>query len=547
MRHFLVFSMVSLVLAASDSLAESFQVEFDGEDPALEIVSGAWGLDKTGSFNGNYRFSAPGPADGSSHAVWTLDGLPPAEYDVEFYVDNGNYAANAEYIVESAAGVETVTVSQNFVGEGWHALGTFTFRHAGRITQTDYWVGAGTKVIADALRVTTSVAPQTSTYRSQPPFVTITIDDLGGYDPNNSSSPTGQLFAAAPNASYAVFPFSSYTQQVLAAGTSQSIEILLHQPMQYVGQPDYNASDPQRLYINMTDNEIRNTLNTNLDAVDHGVSGINNHQGSRFSQYRHGLDIVMEELKARGLYFFDSRTITDAVGFDAARDAGLLTVERDLFIDGETTQETIDKILSLAHRALAAPNNVYTGIGHQRTHTTPGVIAAVAELESLGVELAPVSRALSLIVETHSQPAGSSFSTAGEWTESDNDMMSQSLRDGTALHAEGGTEALAQFIASVTRPGRYRVFMGFPYDPSNAENVQIVISTGAVVYTLSLDQSRDPGRWHYLGSMNFDEGDAIIAIDAAHAEAGTRVWADAIRLQYAGEAVESGGTTWLLY
>jgi hypothetical protein len=262
--HFIIF--LGIILILSFQSAGAYQMVFDGEDPVLSVKTGGFVLDKTGSFNGNFKFSAVGPSIGTSLGVWTIDGIPTGTYDIEFYVDNGDYAATAEYIIEDDYGVSTVIRSQNYVGTGWHSLSTCAFTNAGRITQTDHWTGAGTKVIADALRLTFQGTPTLPTIDVVTPAISIIVDDLGTYDPNNASSYTYQLFEQCISITYAVMPFQTYTNAVLQKANTKGIETIMHQAMQYVGQGDYNPSDPTRLYIGMSDAEILSCFTTNLNS-----------------------------------------------------------------------------------------------------------------------------------------------------------------------------------------------------------------------------------------------------------------------------------------
>lgn len=225
--------LAPLMVACGIAGAQSYQIVLDGEDPAYSVASGAWALDKTGLFHGNFKFSAPGPGSGSAVSVWTIDGLPAGTYDVEFHVDNGDYAENAQYIVESDAGIESVVRSQNFVGTGWHPLGTFDFFHQGRITQTDEWTGAGTKVIADALRLTLHGSPQIPAVNVVPAEITLVVDDLGALNPNVETTDTWKLFnQSSPEICYAIIPFLTHSTAVLQNAQSLGIETILHQPMQ---------------------------------------------------------------------------------------------------------------------------------------------------------------------------------------------------------------------------------------------------------------------------------------------------------------------------
>jgi len=133
---------------------------FDGEDPCFRVASG-FALDKSVGFLGSFKFSATGPSTNPPTAVggWDIDTIPDGEYAIDFYCDTGNYASDAEYIVESVDGLRTLTRSQNYVSVGWHTLGTFNIKGAVRFTQTNHWSGTGTKVIADAMRSTLLTEP----------------------------------------------------------------------------------------------------------------------------------------------------------------------------------------------------------------------------------------------------------------------------------------------------------------------------------------------------------------------------------------------------
>lgn len=522
------------LLLAGSVRAQTYQIILDGEDPVYSTQSGTWALDKTGTFLGNYKFSAPGPAAGTSIAVWTIDGIPAGTYDVEFYVDNGDYAQNAQYIVESDSGTSTITRSQNFVGTGWHTLGTFNFYHQGRIKQTDQWTGAGTKVIADALRITLQGTPVVPTLNVVPPQITLVIDDLGAENPANTSTFAWNLFNnASHDICYAIIPFLTYSTPVLVDAQSKGIQTILHQPMQYIGLPDTNPSDPSRLYIGMTDSQVLSTLQTNLNAVSPYTVGLNNHQGSRFSQYQHGLEIVVDELKARNQFFFDSRTISDNLGFDVARQRGLPAVERDLFIDGNTIADTKANILSLALRAKYAPNYAHTGIGHPRTNTVPGILQALADLPAMGVTLRRIKETTAIIVESDFQPAGSSFSLTGPWTPTSDDMISQECEDGNAHTLTGASPGSATFTPDLAFTGNYQVFVGFTKDPNNSPTVKVTIHGAAAEQTFVLDQLTDPNRWHYIGTYPFDAGNqGWIALDNSLSSPAHTVRADAAKFVY---------------
>lgn len=290
-----------------------------------------------------------------------------------------------------------------------------------------------------------------------------------------------------------------------------------------------------RLYVGMADAAILSTLRTNLDSTAPYVVGANNHQGSRFSQYGHGLGIVVDELKLRSQFYLDSRTISDSVAYDVARQRGLPTVERDLFIDGATVQDTKDLILSLALRAKHDPNGTYVGIGHQRTNTTPGIIGVVPEVQAMGVGFRRIRRQAAIVVESDFQPAGSTFAADGPWTTDLDDMINQECHDGSALELTGAEPGSATFRPHLPWRGRWRVFVGFAKGPSASSAVRVTIRDAVGEHALALDQLSDPNRWHYLGTYPFDSGtDGSVAIDNSLSAPPEVVRADAVKLVYDG-------------
>ncbi len=529
---------MAVAVAFTASSASAYQIVFDGEDSSFRVKSGNWILDKTGTFLGNYQFSAAGPGTGSSLAVWDIDGIPDGTYLVEFHVDNGNYAAAAQYLVEDDSGIQTVKRSQNYVGTGWHSIGTFTFTGAGRITQTDLWTGAGTKVIADALRLTLQGEAAPPAEGSAPPEVTIVVDDLGALNPASPGTYTHTLFNQAPGLAYAIIPFLTYSAAVLDDAETKDIETMLHQPLQYIGQADSNPSDPHRLYISMTPTKILQVLDENLTNVAPHVGGLNNHQGSRFSQYRPGLEVMIQNLKDRNMYFLDSRTISDSVAYDIAREKGLLTAERDLFVDGTSVANTKALIETVARQALNAPNYNYVMICHQREYTVPGILQALPVLQSWGVSLKTLERNLHYIVETDKIPPGASVDVNGLCTSTTQDMISHECFDGDAL--ELSTEASSvTFRPALPKAGNYRVFAGNTF--SNA-TINHRSGTAQKVVT-----ANDRHKWTYLGTYPFNAGTAgSVAINATTNPVATTI-ADSVKFVYDGPLDLSGVTDWQLF
>ena len=128
----------------------------DNDEPGF-TYSGDWGISTQGNIYGcSKRFNNPG--DGSDTTTWNFDPIPPGTYEVAFWINDNNYASSAGYYIkhdEAPAAGELVSADQNFVGDGWHELGTFSFTggNAEIILTNASWQGEGIYVVADAMRL----------------------------------------------------------------------------------------------------------------------------------------------------------------------------------------------------------------------------------------------------------------------------------------------------------------------------------------------------------------------------------------------------------
>ena len=76
--------------------------------------------------------------------------------------------------------------------------------------------------------------------------------------------------------SIAVIPRLAYSKEVAELTHQHGKTVMLHQPMQPLGKADPGSG---AIYVDMSDKDVRKTLNDNLDSIPH-VVGFNNHMGS---------------------------------------------------------------------------------------------------------------------------------------------------------------------------------------------------------------------------------------------------------------------------
>ena len=96
-----------------------------------------------------------------------------------------------------------------------------------------------------------------------------------------------------------------------------------------------------------------------------GAAGLNNHEGSRFTSDTAALSPVMQAVKARGLFFLDSKTSPASKVEHVARAAGIKAGGRDIFLDDDQSEAAVRAQLT----ALAATQGAAIAIGHPHVVT----------------------------------------------------------------------------------------------------------------------------------------------------------------------------------
>ena len=159
----------------------------------------------------------------------------------------------------------------------------------------------------------------------------------------------------------AVLPNAARSAEVARSLGAQGRELLLHMPMEPLGNHGPGPGEGA-VEVGLSDREIGARVERALDVV-RGAAGVNNHMGSRATADRASMRPVMEVLKARGLFFLDSRTTPESVAEAVARETGLPALHRDVFLDVVSEPDAIRHALSQAV-ARAQAQGFAVAIGH---------------------------------------------------------------------------------------------------------------------------------------------------------------------------------------
>ena len=162
---------------------------------------------------------------------------------------------------------------------------------------------------------------------------------------------------------------------------------MVHMPM----QPKSRDVDPGPNVLT-PDTAPEETLKRILWGLDRfqGYVGVNNHMGSRFTEYVEGMEILLQEIKRRGLLFLDSRTSAKSVGAGIALAIDLPFAERNVFLDNVPEIAVVNKQLKLLENT-AKRQGYAIAIGHPRDATIFALSQWLSVLAEKGFVQVPIS------------------------------------------------------------------------------------------------------------------------------------------------------------
>ena len=228
------------------------------------------------------------------------------------------------------------------------------------------------------------------------PMIAVIIDDMG-LDHRRSQE---ILDLAGP----LTISFMSYAEDMprqLAEARAKGDEIMMHVPMEPLD--DRVDPGPGVLTDKLSAREVRERLDADLGKFG-GIVGINNHMGSKFTAYAPGMEVVMQDLRERGLLFIDSLTTEKSVGLAMARRYGVPSAGRNVFLDNAGDLISVDYELGKLEEVARAKGNAIA-IGHPRDATIAALIKWLPTLKDKGFVLVPVTAIVRARMQNETQAA----------------------------------------------------------------------------------------------------------------------------------------------
>ncbi len=189
-----------------------------------------------------------------------------------------------------------------------------------------------------------SRASRAAAPRPSKPLAAIIIDDMG-LNPRIER----RFFKLGLTLNFSFLPFNPYTKPLAREAHRLGFEVLVHIPL-----VSKNGTHPRGLItMNMGIREVKRRVREDILAVPYAI-GANHHEGSWFTTDPRRTRWVLEEVKALGLFYVDSRTTPDTVVPKVARAIGLPYAERRVFLDhtfdAASIKKEINRFISRAKR-----------------------------------------------------------------------------------------------------------------------------------------------------------------------------------------------------
>lgn len=207
--------------------------------------------------------------------------------------------------------------------------------------------------------------------------IAVIVDDCG-YD----LAPVRQLAELPIKMSFAILPFKANSQAALELVKSNGKEAMLHLPMEPLDPSA--ASETRMVTVAMTKEEVQSYTREAIDSLP-GISGGNNHQGSKATSNKSTMRAVLDVFKDEGLFFIDSNTYSKSVGDKLSEDIGVPTARNQKFLDNSSDVDEIKRNIWAAVE-MADKNGSAVVICHARPNTAKAWAEVYKTLKDRGIK-----------------------------------------------------------------------------------------------------------------------------------------------------------------
>jgi|GEM_PF-1918708 len=222
------------------------------------------------------------------------------------------------------------------------------------------------------------------------PKICLIIDDFG----NNWSTPVVQELLEFPvQITIAVIPGLWASDSIAIKANAEGKEVIVHLPM----EPVRKISNRENLFLSssMDEEEFEGFMAAGFQ-LPYAI-GLNNHMGSLATQDKELMARLARWCSRHDWYVLDSITHPKTKMYQAAQEELVPGLKRDIFLDHDRDQESVERALDQAIRvAKKRKGRPVIVIGHPRKSTFQVLQNKVPGLLKEGIEFVSLSHAIQL-------------------------------------------------------------------------------------------------------------------------------------------------------
>ena len=224
-------------------------------------------------------------------------------------------------------------------------------------------------------------------YFGPTPLIVIVIDDMG-ISPKRTKDISS--LQAPITSAFLTYAKNAHRQMDLAKQNGH--EIILHVPMEPKVSKDVA---PDTLTTVMRLDEIKINIEKMLNKFPE-VKGVNNHMGSKLTEDKERMEVVMDALAERNLFFLDSKTSASSVGEKLAKEKNVKHAHRHVFLDNQNDFNYISQQL-LTSEKIAKKYGYAIAIGHPKSQTFEALKAWLPSLKEKNIKLVHLSEVIDIL------------------------------------------------------------------------------------------------------------------------------------------------------
>ena len=196
--------------------------------------------------------------------------------------------------------------------------------------------------------------------------IAVIIDDVG--------YPSGNIdgyLNITERLTFSVLPSLSRSKEYAKLLYDNGFEIMIHIPMEPVSYPEADPG-PHAVFTGDTKSDIAAKLDLMI-SENPFATGANNHMGSKATKDSYVMRSTLEILKNEGLFWVDSYTTNDSIGYRISKELSVPSVRRDIFLDNEDSFSYINSQFEIL-KQVAKKKGTAVGIGHFSKRNTLEVL-----------------------------------------------------------------------------------------------------------------------------------------------------------------------------